>query len=284
MPRIDDEFLDCSIYLYPSEVAARKGERAGGSGFLVGIPSDIDPPNLHHIYAVTNSHVVREGGSSVVRINTGEGAVDILPTHDSQWIHHQDGDDVAVCPIILDSTHRFSCVPRHMLLTRELIGEYSIGPGDDVFIVGRFVGAEGQQQNTPTARFGNIAMLPREPIPHPRGIRQESFLVDVRSISGFSGSPAFVYLPPFTRRYGDRNTGDAYRQWLLGLAWGHINDKCIRDNVVDQNDAIIGTVRANTGMLAVVPAWRLADLLSQEPLVVSRRTAEQKWKAARVRA
>ena len=38
MPRLTDAILDCAVYLYPSERAARRGEATGGSGFLIGIP------------------------------------------------------------------------------------------------------------------------------------------------------------------------------------------------------------------------------------------------------
>ncbi len=36
MPRITDDILDCVIYLYPSELDARNGERVGGSGEQIG--------------------------------------------------------------------------------------------------------------------------------------------------------------------------------------------------------------------------------------------------------
>src|SRR5690349_14448253 len=77
MPRIEQQYLDCAIYLYASEQSARDGENFGGSGCLVSIASShpiwdetswngmrftrarfFFPP---HIYAVTNNHVARRG-------------------------------------------------------------------------------------------------------------------------------------------------------------------------------------------------------------------------------
>jgi hypothetical protein len=42
MPRISDCFADCAIYLYASERAAKDGQNAGGSGFLIHVPSTTD--------------------------------------------------------------------------------------------------------------------------------------------------------------------------------------------------------------------------------------------------
>jgi hypothetical protein len=49
---------------------------------------------------------------------------------------------------------------------------------------------EGRQKNSPTARFGNIAQMPNEPVIIKR-FEQECFLVEARSIGGYSGSPVF---------------------------------------------------------------------------------------------
>jgi hypothetical protein len=68
MPRIDDRFLDCSLYLYVSEVEAEQGRRQGGSGFLAAVPGfgggwllggKCPQPDFHHCYAITNRHVAK---------------------------------------------------------------------------------------------------------------------------------------------------------------------------------------------------------------------------------
>src|SRR5260370_1057024 len=66
--------------------------------------------------------------------------------------------------------------------------------GGSGFLVGRFVNHEGRQKNSPSVRFGNLAMMPGEPVYHKHSESQgeESFLVDIRTISGYSGSPVFV--------------------------------------------------------------------------------------------
>ena len=62
-------------------------------------------------------------------------------------------------------------------------------------MVGRFVSHEGKQQNSPAVRFGNIAMMQKEKIIDERGVAQESFLVEIRSLPGYSGSAVLIYSP-----------------------------------------------------------------------------------------
>jgi hypothetical protein len=78
MPRISDHILDCSIYLYESEVDAKEGSKTGGSGFLTHVVSKADQ-NIGHLYAVTNKHVIN-GGCGVIRINKKHGGFDTLTT------------------------------------------------------------------------------------------------------------------------------------------------------------------------------------------------------------
>jgi hypothetical protein len=155
--------------------------------------------------------------------------------------------------------------------------EYQIGPGDEVFTVGRFINHEGRQQNLPTARFGNIAQLPWEPVMQDTGHKQESFLVEARSIGGYSGAPVFVQIPAASARPEMPNRIEQILQhhgpWLLGVDWGHINDW---QPVVSPSGAPINRdpaamrVRMNTGIMAVVPAWKLADLLNTGVLAAER--------------
>ncbi len=56
VPRISDDILDSVVYLYPSVTDAEAGEKAGGTGFLVGVPSGVHE-GVTYQYAVTNRHV-----------------------------------------------------------------------------------------------------------------------------------------------------------------------------------------------------------------------------------
>jgi len=143
-------------------------------------------------------------------------------------------------------------------------------------MVGRFVSHEGTERNAPVVRFGTIAMMPGEPIRQERGFDQESYLVECRSLPGFSGSPVFVYMPSgFAKWSTERKekSGQTPRSsrgtlshdvdiQLLGLDWGHIRDHIVEGPFV---------YAVNTGMCGVVPAWKIADVLNHERLAAARR-------------
>jgi hypothetical protein len=253
VPRIDDEDLNCIVYIYDTVDNAKAGARTGGSGFLVRHPS-IDP-SVDFGYIVTNRHIIKGDKikgiqpATVVRLNTIDGKVDCLPIRESDWIS-KDNCDLAACQISFRDLHqyRLNSIPIGRFLTPEIIKDEFIGPGDEIYMLGRFVNHEGRQQNTPCARFGFLAMMPGEPIYHPSNQPREqiSFLADIKSIAGYSGSPVFV----FDLRYHVFGSNIFQRlprpPWLLGIDWG---------NILDQKEA-------NTGLAGVVPAWYLLDLLN----------------------
>jgi hypothetical protein len=304
MPRIADRLLDCSIYLYESSDDALTGKSCGGSGFIVGVVSEL--AHLPFAYAVTNSHVIREARALVLRFNTADGQYDLQKTTPEMWTHHTDGDDVAVCKVDLsDDRHKFRMVMTDEFVTKDLIKAKDIGPGDDVFMVGRFVNHEGKQRNLPTVRFGNIAQMPGEPILNRRGLLQESFLVETRSMGGCSGSPVFIHIaitpdelwmpeslrslwPSSKRRLQPAPTVFAkaidhterleyHGPWLLGIDWGHLSAyEPIFEK--DQQTRVAGDLfaRSNTGMAGIVPAWKILELLNTEELVMQRRSPDMK--------
>jgi hypothetical protein len=275
MPRINDQLLESVIYLYPSVEAANKGISAGGTGFLVGVTSEKDVDRIY-VYAVTNSHVIREGKSTVIRLNTQKRDIATATLAPDDWIHHIDGDDVAVAGLSGNfDALKIKCISSQMFLSKEIVAKHNIGPGDETFMCGRFVSHDGKQQNTPSVRFGNISMMPLEAVIHPRGHEQESFLVETRSLSGYSGSPVFVYLEHATARPFEEAiplVRGEVGPWLLGIDWAHMStyEKVKeKDRITDTSQGYI--VGSNTGQMAVVPAWKLYDLLYDERLVASRK-------------
>jgi hypothetical protein len=266
MPRIHNSLQDCVVYLYPSEVHAVQSEMVGGSGFLVSTPFQ-EFPNRSLVWAVSNKHVIEK--APVVKLNAKDGGIAIADLLTRRWITHPAGDDIAISPLPLSfDIHRFVCVPRSMLLSREDTEKFDIGIGDDVFVVGRFVNHEGKVQNTPSLRFGNIAQMP-DTIRQGTGFDQESWLVEAKSISGYSGSPVFVHMLPLTTRPKKENPQELLTvpmpgigPWLLGVDWGHIRTW---EKVFDETGRPVQQkwkVSSNTGMMGVVPAWKLEEMFS----------------------
>jgi hypothetical protein len=117
-----------------------------------------------------------------------------------------------------------------------------------------------------------------ESIEHESGIGQDSFLVEMRSFSGYSGSPVFVYINPTLARPPSYKTplNHPYNQvfhgpWLLGIDWSHIpNFKPVLMADTKQEVAPKQWVEVNSGMAGVIPAWRIQEILELPKFVMQR--------------
>jgi hypothetical protein len=283
--RILEQILGSVVFLYNSEDAANKGEKYGGSGFLVSVPSE-KVKGQQHPYVVTNQHLAGNG-FTVVRMTFMDGKVLIVPTKESEWVDHPSGDDISVCGLSLAATQPLHTVPLSMCLSPVLdILVQDIGPGSEVFMVGRFITSEGKQRNNPMVRFGNIAMMPEKIEVAERAFSQESFLIECHSISGFSGSPVFVHNLPGSLRPDQWSPLDSpvradfvnrgYTIKLLGVDWGHIQHY---DSVVDKGGKPHPDgwrVRSNTAIMGAVPAWKLSELILNNDELKEQRMREDK--------
>ena len=282
MPRISDEVLESVFYLYPSFQAAEAGEHAGGCGFFVLAPFDRIPNERapkNHLYMVTNKHVIDRGGLTA-RINVEPNKAVPFDTDDRKWFRLDDGDDLAI--LLVDFPMTLTCKGWEIfkpgaVVTLDLIQTYDLGIGDDVYTVGRYVNHDGKQRNNPVVRFGNIAQMPIEPIKQDDGHLQDSYLVECRSVSGYSGSPVFAYIPPFARRPNKTSVESlAHGPWFLGVNWGHLNDW---KPVCASSGRPIGNppmkVGLNSGMMGVVPAWKLIDMLKHPKAIEGRKKREK---------
>jgi hypothetical protein len=195
------------------------------------------------------------------------GGADVLELGPEDWAVHPAGDDLAVTPLALASTFQFHWVQEEIFAGPDDIGrddsEYTIG--DDVFQIGRFVYMDGLTVNKPSARFGNLS-TGLVPVANKRGFKQESFGVEVHSVSGYSGSPVFIMrglvgIGPATK------PGNPIK--LLGVCWGHVPlDEEVQERIVQVSETALGPkerkyqyVPLNSGMDLVIPAWKLKELL-----------------------
>ncbi len=271
--RIKDEILNCVIYLYPSRAAAESRENAGGSGFVVGVESAA-APGAYWLYAVTNRHVVENGASRTILFNTQGGRMEIFATDLDSWVRAEQ-DDLAVYSLTGEQSKLQSCpVTQDQFITPEILERYRIGPGDEAFMVGRFVIHAGEQTDIPSVRFGNVSMMPALVDLGHGHVRQESFLVEMRSSSGYSGSPVFVYIPPSDlpfRRIKEHACGP----WLLGINCAHFFDwgRIYEGDKKTCHDELLAQL--NTGMAAIIPAWKLRELLNDSKLVKERKRDDE---------
>jgi hypothetical protein len=270
MARIPDEFIGCVFFLYPTRSDAETGNERGGTGFFVGNPWHSNP-NRFHLYAVTNKHNITACRDHVViRATTVHGKLDFTESDPIEW-HPSPAHDLSVLRIVPDKAALFRSVSGQRFVEPDEFKEdkakpTSLGPGDKVFMIGRFISHDGKTTNHPSARFGNLSMLPA-PIRHPGGYEQESFAVEMRSLSGYSGSPVFIYWE-FGGGHleGIRRTMVHSYLGFLGVDWGHIPLRLPVLDLLGKPLADGQHVKSHTSMSGVVPAWHLMELLDTKIL------------------
>lgn len=228
MPRIEQQFLDCVVYLYENADQAKEGRQGGGCGFLLAVDLHAEEPLQARLrvpvpprsvypwfqYVVTCAHVAMK--YPVVRFNRRNDEQGRTATvKPGPWCYHG-SSDLAIAPLEIDQQiyqslmiHYSALLPR---LPESLEDDDELGTiGDDVFIVSRFIQHDGKQTNQPAVRFGNISVMPREDSPISLGRQvnvptqeriqeQVAYLLEVRTIPGASGSPVFLHIPGWELR------------------------------------------------------------------------------------
>ena len=155
-------------------------------------------------------------------------------------------------------------------------------------MIGLFTSHHGGERNVPSARFGNLAMLANDgaPIETEGGFRRPCHLVDMRSRSGFSGSPVFIYRTPTddltnpslqNQTYTDRLMKGSLFLALLGIHCGQYQEQVDIRRAPEAGEAIGDPIREwdklilPSSMTIVVPCWRISELLDLEFFDVTRR-------------
>jgi hypothetical protein len=306
MPRIPPHVINGVFYLYASKADAIAGTDAGGTGFIVRYDDKLSHDySANQLYAVTNWHNVAQGDDVylTIRLNKKDGGVDPIDTVRGDWYFLPDKYDVAVYPLLIDETiHDVSCVSTLLFAGESEIEIMTnrIGVGDDVFMIGLFVDHNGITTNVPSARFGHISMMPDERalIEQETGYQGISYVVDMHSRSGFSGSPVYVYRTfgsdlddtwgfPF-KELEISNWGSGMRGFplsgrmrvdtlflFLGIHWAQfpeqweMHDKSTLKESAKSRKGLIaegGYVEGFSGMTCVIPAWQIKEVLDMPKL------------------
>lgn len=278
MPRIPDEYLENVFYLYPDDLNARNSVKVGGTGFFIAV---FLPSGRGAIpYAVTNRHVI-ENGNTTMRLTTIGGEIDTCETPENEWIFHPEiGVDLAVLPILLAGQGiKYKTWPMEKIVSADIVERHDIGPGDECFTVGRFIHNDGRSRNTPSTRMGNIAQMPSHDT--------ANFLVEMRTIGGASGSPVYFYRPPAHPPIGGNILGSqsftSYTgPYLLGVVESYVRDRIVVLNQIEERELTASGRHAefNTGMMNVIPGWRLEELINSPEQKHKREIEDEKLIAA----
>lgn len=280
--RIPDEMLSCVCFL---AVQTAEGFRYPGTGFFIGLDSEIVPGFLH-VYLVTAKHCVARAeryGGLYVRLNTHAGDSEFVHIN-TPWIKPEDpASDVAAIPWVPpQEKFVYKTIAADMFATPEVIKEREIGIGDEVFITGLFVKRAGKNKNLPILRGGIIAAMPDEPLKDKNtGLDYHAYIGEVRSIGGLSGSPVFVQLGPARPTKGKINLGQVH-YFLLGLVRGHWDDdgKELIPLAAEDDDAASDRAAAiNMGMAVFTPTEDLLKMLNSPEEKARRKKQEEKLTA-----
>ena len=283
MVKLPSRVIDNVFYLYEDEDSAKHGLEFGGTGFLVCVKSTRFPDGWVHNYAVTNWHVAKRSKASVIRLNRKDGTHRIIKATPDQWLTDEKlGYDIAVLPISLEHEEdRYAFVSREDgFLTKELCQTREIGPGEDVFMVGRFVDHDGGPVNKPAVRFGHISVMPT-PLEQPTGTLADSYCIDMHSRSGYSGSPVWIYRSPgYDITTAAKSGSEAelviagnHLMLLLGIHYDQFPEAWPIVGETEMTKAVKRdgrTIRGLSGMTKVLPAWAISEVLDMPALVALR--------------
>jgi len=136
-------------------------------------------------------------------------------------------------------------------------------------MIGRLIGLDGEEINYPTVRSGILSAMP-----HDKATGGD-FLVEMHSIAGYSGAPAFIRWNTGSQRPFGGRMGQPSVIGFLGLNHQHIYDYAdVLNHKTEKAVRPRKVVRVNTGISAVVPASKIADILQSEELTMKRTNAD----------
>ena len=275
MPKIPEKIKDCIFFLYKSEKDAIQGKKSGGSGFLIGVQSDKYPEysQYNYICGVSNCHVVKNRKYSVIRLNKLDGSIEIIPFSPDDWISFPKDHlvDIVISPQINISqgVHKASFIHTSLFATEEILNICEIGIGDNIFMIGRFMDYDGGRNiNEPSTRFGNVSVMPIK-IKQETGYKNgQSYIMDIHSRTGYSGSPVFVYRTIVDNidewyKVGKKNHTYHKNQflYLIGIHWGQFPEEWETNT-----GPFRGITKGMSGMTLVIPAQLILDLLNSPPI------------------
>jgi len=273
--QIPDAVRKCVVFLCTN---TNTGMEFHGTAFF--IQEQIGETKFTHL--VTAKHILEGIWSRhmseiiYLRVNLRTGGRDFIDTSRGQWVFHPDAlVDIAILPCMKlpnDMDIDYAPYPLTSSVNAEVLNEYCIGIGDDVFLPGLFTQHTGEQKNIPIIRIGNIAAMPDEPIVTRKG-KMDAYLIEARSIGGLSGSPVFVHLgnvrlfpsapPKGLPLEADTDTEVDFGcpSYLLGVMHGHWeNSESNLDTFIDDSG---NRQSVNMGIAIVIPISKVIEAVNQ---------------------
>lgn len=244
-----------------------------GTGFFVGVKLS-ERPEYSAIYFVTAKHVLRRPDNRsfysavFLRLNKKGGKAEMirLPLSVSGirknvFVHKDSTVDLVVIPVSPDSQrYDYKFLPEDYITTKDDYKELKIREGSEIFFTGLFSHHIGEYRNYPIVRFGRVSLVTDEKI-NWGGQKTELYLVESASYGGNSGSPVFFYLGA-EREPGTLRVGNPVLK-LAGVMMGSFGE---RRPIQIIETAKVAFAISNIGIAAVIPAYKLHEILFGEEL------------------
>jgi hypothetical protein len=271
--RVPDNILKCVVFLVYDDPDGN--EVLAGTGFFVGITDG----GRHFPYLVTAAHVVegiRNRAINVfVRMNAKtDNRVDRLEIdRPNSWSFHPTDRSIDVAamawPSQTSALYDFLIFPVVASATPQKMTRLGMGIGDEVFIIGLYTKHAGTSRNNAIVRIGNLAATPIDSIITSRGQMIGHHLVEIRSIGGISGSPAFIRSCEIVEDEKGRLAPRENTFYLLGLMHGRWDIKHLAP-VMFEIDSDYLKQPLNSGIAVVVPVQNILETINQ-PVFVNQR-------------
>lgn len=249
MPEIPRELIESVVSLLTAE------RRPIGTAFVVEL---VEPEYAFErsYYLVTCQHCVEL--SAIARFHGGA----TLTLEPAAWRQPSTSDDVVAVDItdFLAGGPEVGCINIGLSVERE---DRYFGVGTDLYMLGLLLDEEDIGENIPKARFGNLSAFAtaRAPCEQGNGALRPSHLADMRSRTGFSGSPVIGYIevPGLSGHVG-------YQNRLFGVHSAQHKEQ-IR---LASHDRFL-SVDIPSSMTRIVPASVLKSLIETDPVLIEQR-------------
>ena len=280
VPRIRRGLEQCVFFLYGHHPQTGQVCGPGATGFFVARESRT-LAGSYHVYAVSNCHAI--GDYPCIRVNWGENEVRLFECDPTEWIWSETDDLAAVdvTDLIMSTDGRpaagsgLSWISEYNFVTRDFSFHHDVGIGDQTVMLGLFTNHAGGSRNVPVGRFGNLAALPDDSTPVRLGpndrLARPAYLNDMRSRSGFSGSPVWVLRTPYDDMNELEFTGSSklfhsrssfFR--LLGVHRGQFREQTTVRLLEDGRALQSGDdIEIASSMTVVIPSSEIVALLNK---------------------
>ena len=237
-----------------------------GTGFFVGLKNPSKQNNFS-LYLVTAKHVLCTPGATQVldkiyiRLNKKGGGSEIggIPlsaqgAKKTVFFHTDTSVDLAVIPVLPDEKKfDFKFISDEYIMPKEEFTNRILYEGAEVFFPSLFFPYTGVGELYPCVRFGRVALLTDKKIEW-QGKSADIYLAETGSCGGNIGAPVFFY--PVS--------GGQPILKLAGIMERSFGNEPLEIKIIEQRKASIPF--SNVGISAVIPAYKLYEVLFSEEL------------------